>query len=242
MTRKILIIIIAMILSATTLLSACKEKITDPQSELLSEQSVLLSESKSDNLSKSISTFDSSAKSSADSVDISLISTVQSSVSQISSADKSKEQSSAENSSSASKVSSAVVSVETSSTASSPVSDKKYYIAGSWNGYIVDDEFFQMEPVAGAQNWYTVQVDLTESNRNPLNDGHWYKVTEGNWNNSYGTDDYVQQPAPIKKDANNNPIGLGSIWIDENLTLTVMFDTTNKIVYDNADGKTLPMP
>lgn len=129
-----------------------------------------------------------------------------------------------------------------SSSSSSTISNKNYYLAGSWNGYLVDDELYQMMQIPGTQNWYTVTVELTPSNRDELYDGHWYKVTEGNWTYSYGIDNYVQQPAPVKKDGNGNPIGLGSVWVDENLTLTVIFDSANLVIYDNTNGKVLPAP
>ena len=99
-----------------------------------------------------------------------------------------------------------------------------------------------MKLAAGSTTLYTITVELTAAKRDPTYDGHWYKVTEGNWTNSYGTDNYMLQPAPIKKDKNGSVIGMGSIWIDKNMTLTIMFDSVSKKVYDNADGKTLPTP
>lgn len=116
----------------------------------------------------------------------------------------------------------------------------KYYAAGSWNGYLVNDEFYQMTLVPGSTKLYTVTVILTAENRDAIYDGHWYKITEGNWNHSYGTDNYVLQPAPVKKTDKGVPIGLGSIWIDDDMTLTIRFNSVTKVVYDNADGKSLP--
>jgi hypothetical protein len=101
---------------------------------------------------------------------------------------------------------------------------------------------FQMTLIPGTQDWYTITVELNPSNRDEMYDGHWYKVTEGNWDHSYGIDNYIQQPAPVKKLDNGTAIGLGSVWIDEDLTLTVMFDSTDLMIYDNANGKVLPTP
>lgn len=99
-----------------------------------------------------------------------------------------------------------------------------------------------MQLVSGSTTFYTLTVALTAANRDPTYDGHWYKVTEGSWTSpTYGIDNYVQQPAPVKK-VGGNAIGLGSIWIDQNMTLTIMFDSAKKIVYDNSNGKTLPTP
>jgi len=118
-----------------------------------------------------------------------------------------------------------------------------YYLAGSFNGYVANDPNFKMKPVPGNETWYTFTVVLTENNRDELYDGHWYKVTTGNWNDpSYGIDNYCIKNPPIKYLDDGTPIGLGSIWVDENIELTVMFDSVNKIVYDNANGKSLPTP
>lgn len=102
-----------------------------------------------------------------------------------------------------------------------------------------------MQLVSGTQTWYTITVPLTEAQwtASGFGGGHWYKVTEGNWQHSYGTDNYVLQPAPVKVADPWGNIGLGSIWIDDkDITLTILFDTVGLVVYDNADGKTLPTP
>jgi len=118
-----------------------------------------------------------------------------------------------------------------------------YFLAGSFNGYVANDPNFQMKPVSGNETWYTFTVLLTEDNRDELYDGHWYKVTTGDWSSpSYGIDNYCIEDPPIKYLDDGTPIGLGSIWVDENIELTVMFDSVNKIVYDNANGKKLPTP
>jgi len=129
-----------------------------------------------------------------------------------------------------------------SSQGSEPVK-YEYYLAGSFNGYVPNDPNFKMKPIPGKETWYTFTVLLTENNRDELYDGHWYKVTTGNWNDpSYGIDNYCIENPPIKYLDDGTPIGLGSIWVDENIELTVMFDSVNKIVYDNANGKPLPKP
>ncbi len=119
---------------------------------------------------------------------------------------------------------------------------KKYYISGSWNFYRVNDEKYIMKLVPGSSTFYTITVDLTAAARNTSYDGHWYKITEGNWSGAYGIDSYALQPAPVKKNSSGQVIGMGSIWIDANMSLTIMFDSDKKIVYDNADGKVLPTP
>lgn len=236
MARKTLVLLIAS-LFITTLLTSCNDKITDPAS--ISESSGSESHGSGVFTSDAISSDEesSTAESTAEST-ASVTSSVNSSTgsSAASSAESSVASSSAPSSTPVSSVSSQ------SSSSASTISAINYFLAGSWNGYIVDDEEYEMTLVSGTQTWYAATVELTTTNRDELYDGHWYKVTEGNWNNSYGIDNYVQQPAPVKKDLNDNPIGLGSVWIDENLTLTVMFDTSTLTIYDNADGKTLPQP
>jgi len=116
----------------------------------------------------------------------------------------------------------------------------KYYLAGSWNGYLVNDENYILQPLQGKSGFFYITVDLTPGNRDPLYDGHWYKVTEDNWNKSYGIEKYAVQPAPVKY-IGDAPIGLGSIWIDANITLTVYFDSVTKTIYDTTmDASILP--
>ena len=148
---------------------------------------------------------------------------------------------------------SSLTSSSTSTTPSSPASsdnfssqgntvtpNKTFYLAGSWNGYIADDENFKLTLKEGSDTLYIITLELNESNRDEMYDGHWYKITEGNWANPYGIENYIEDPAPIKYDLNGTAIGLGSIWIDENMELTVIFDSSTNTIYDNANGKTLP--
>jgi len=118
----------------------------------------------------------------------------------------------------------------------------KYYLAGSWNGYLVNDENYIMMPLPSKSGFYYATVELKQTNRDAMYDGHWYKVTEGNWNKSYGIEKYAVQPAPVKYFGDPpQAIGLGSIWIDENLTLTVYFDSVTKTIYDTTmDASLLP--
>lgn len=121
-----------------------------------------------------------------------------------------------------------------------PKPSVKYYLAGSWNGYLVNDENYIMQPLDNNPGFFTVTVELTQSNRDAMYDGHWYKVTEGNWNKSYGIDNYAVQPAPVKY-IGDAAIGLGSVWIDNNMILTVYFDSVDKIIYDTTmDDSILP--
>lgn len=107
-----------------------------------------------------------------------------------------------------------------------------------------------MQPVAGSTTWYTITVTLTTDLRKDYagteGPGHWYKVTEGNWDFSYGIDNYCVTPAPIEYTSAGVAIGMGSVYIKQAngapaIVLTIMFDSVNKIVYDDADGKTLPV-
>ncbi|MHB1452410.1 MAG: hypothetical protein ACYCYM_00440 [Saccharofermentanales bacterium] len=256
MTKKIAAVLAIVFLCTAGLMTACNETVTDTLSEQGSVPSGPSDGSATQSSLESTSTADSVLQSSDGSTAGSQISSVGETGSQTSSSgSKSQVSSAASSAASSSAASSSVASsstagssVASSSTAGSSVASsstagsKKYYLAGSWNGYTVDDALYQMVQVSGTQNWYTATVALTADNRDELYDGHWYKVTEGNWNHSYGIDEYIQQPAPVKKDSNGNAIGLGSIWIDENLTLTVMFDSADAKVYDNANGKVLPTP
>ena len=106
-----------------------------------------------------------------------------------------------------------------------------------------------MTAVSGSTRWYTYTMTLTTAMRKDYSGtegpGHWYKVTEGDWTNSYGTDFYCVSPAPVEYTSGGTPIGLGSIYIKQAdaaapIVLTILFDSVNKIIYDNADGKTLP--
>lgn len=230
MSRKFLFILLSLVLLTSSLLASCSEVITDPISEE-SGASEVSSSDPSEIISNMISVETSAGASDGSSAE---------SFEELSSVFP--ESSSAASSKSSSAVSSEISSSENSSSASSKAVNKKYYLAGSWNGYTKDDEMFLMELVPGTQDWYTITVELTPSNRDEMYDGHWYKVTEGNWDHSYGIDNYIQQPAPVKKLDNGTAIGLGSVWIDEDLTLTVMFDSTDLMIYDNANGKVLPTP
>lgn len=165
--------------------------------------------------------------------------------SEITSGDKS---SAAENSAETSKDSSSeTTGKQASSNSSSGQSGEtikyNYFLAGSFNGYVANDMNFQMKLVPGSQTWYTYTVSLTEDNRDALYDGHWYKVTTGDWNApSYGNDNYCIKNPPVKHLDDGTAIGLGSIWVDKNIELTVIFDSEKNIVYDNANGKLLPTP
>lgn len=111
-------------------------------------------------------------------------------------------------------------------------SQSLYYIAGSFTGYESKMEGFNLEEVKGKEGWYGITVNLTEDVRDTAYDGHYYKITNGTWdaNGCWGVDNYVLQPAPKSPTGG----GLGSIWIYENGTLTVYFDSVNKVIYDTS--------
>lgn len=129
-------------------------------------------------------------------------------------------------------------STTTSSTTTS-VAQTAYYLAGSFNGYAVADTAYQMTAIAGEPGWYTFTVVLTAENRDPLyNDGHYYKVTEGNWTHCYGAAEYDLQPAPVSP----SNAGLGSVWVENDQTLTVLFDSSTHKVYDSSMVRTFENP
>ncbi len=113
---------------------------------------------------------------------------------------------------------------------------KAYYLGTSANGYMVPrDGGFRLEPIPGREGWYSITIDFNEENRDPLYDGHWYKVTDGTWNpdGSWGIESYGFQPAPVKKLPDGTPVGLGSIYIEKNCILTIIFDANTKTIYDD---------
>lgn len=109
-----------------------------------------------------------------------------------------------------------------------------YYIAGNFNGYSPNDSNYALTPVEGAEGVYAITVSLTKELRDPTYDGHWYKITDGTWDNSWGTECSALQPAPVKYTEGGEPIGLGSIWIDADGDYTVIWDTVNQKIYDTS--------
>ena len=116
--------------------------------------------------------------------------------------------------------------------------DSVYYLAGNFSGYIANDNDYMMTAVADKEGWYEVTVDLTEAVRDNAYDGHYYKVTDGTWDVCYGTENYALQPAPLSPTGG----GLGSIWIYENGTITVLFDSNTNTVYDDTMVNTFDNP
>ncbi|HAA85652.1 MAG TPA: hypothetical protein DCE14_04775 [Kosmotogaceae bacterium] len=111
-----------------------------------------------------------------------------------------------------------------------------YYLGTSANGYqIPRDGGLRLEPIPGREGWFSITIDFNEENRDPLYDGHWYKVTSGTWNpdGCWGIESYAFQPAPVKKLADGTPVGLGSIYIEEDCELTIIFDSNTKTIYDD---------
>jgi len=115
--------------------------------------------------------------------------------------------------------------------------DSDYYLGTSANGYQVPrDGGLKLEPVTGKDGWYRITIDFTEENRDPMYDGHFYKVTDGTWNadGCWGVDNYAFQPAPVKTLPDGSVAGLGSIYIRDNCTLTILFDANTKTIYDDS--------
>ena len=92
------------------------------------------------------------------------------------------------------------------------------------------DGGLKLEPVPGKENWYAIMIDFNEDNRDPMYDGHYYKVTDGTWNadGCWGVDNYAFQPAPVKKLGDGTVVGLGSIYIQENCKLRYRSTPTPK--------------
>jgi hypothetical protein len=111
---------------------------------------------------------------------------------------------------------------------------ENYYLAGSFNGYVADDEQFILEEVEGAEGVFSIKLNLLEELRDPAYDGHWYKITDGTWDKSWGTDVYELQPAPVKETKDGEAIGLGSIWIDDDGEYTIIFDSNEPRIYDTS--------
>lgn len=119
-------------------------------------------------------------------------------------------------------------------------SEAKYYLAGNFTGYEAAMDGFAMKPVAGRDGWYTLTVALTPEVRDATYDGHYYKVTNGTWDATgcWGADNYALQPAPVSPTGG----GLGSIWVYNDGTLTVLFDSVNKVVYDDSMTQAFATP
>jgi uncharacterized repeat protein (TIGR02543 family) len=115
-----------------------------------------------------------------------------------------------------------------------------YYLAGNFTGYEAKTDGFAMKPVDGKDGWYTLTVNLTADVRDTAYDGHYYKVTNGTWDTDgcWGADNYALQPAPASPTGG----GLGSIWVYNDCTLTVLFDSVNKVIYDDSMTQTFATP
>lgn len=119
-------------------------------------------------------------------------------------------------------------------------SEAVYYIAGNFTGYEPKKPGFSLKTVDGEDGWYWIRVELTEEVRDAAYDGHYYKITNGTWDadGCWGADHYALQPAPESPTGG----GLGSVYIYENCTLTVCFDSVNKIIYDDSMVQTFETP
>ncbi len=124
------------------------------------------------------------------------------------------------------------------------VEAQRYYLGTSANGYQTPrDGGYAFEPVLGRPGFYTLTIEFTEDNRDPMYDGHYYKVSRGGWgqNEVWGADHYAFQPAPEKVLPDGQVAGLGSIYIKEDTTLTILFDANTKTIYDDY-VQALPAP
>lgn len=118
-----------------------------------------------------------------------------------------------------------------------------YYLAGSFNNYTVDSAEYEMKKLPEEHAFYNVYPDadlywfIVSADKmipDEVNDGHYYKVTAGDWEHCWGIDTYALQPAPV-----NGPYGLGSIYIPIDYDfgtagLKVIFDANTKTIYDNT--------
>lgn len=99
-----------------------------------------------------------------------------------------------------------------------------YFLGTSANGYqIPRDGGLKLEPIPKMEGWFSITIDFNAENRDPMYDGHYYKVTDGSWNpdGCWGVESYGFQPAPVKKLPDGTPVGLGSIYIANNCVLTI---------------------
>lgn len=121
--------------------------------------------------------------------------------------------------------------------------EARYYVAGSFNGYEAKHEDYELQPVEDKEGWYSITVELTEALQDPNYNVHFYQITDGTWANPYGVNKYALQPAPVYPvEPGEDPVGLGSIYIANNMTLTILFDSNDKVVYDNSMVKTFEKP
>ena len=120
-----------------------------------------------------------------------------------------------------------------------------YYLTGSFNNYAVDSADYVMKKLPADHAFYESYPDADlyyfivpaeDMVPDEVNDGHYYKVTDGSWDvgHNWGTDSYALQPAPV-----NGSYGLGSIYIPIDYDfgtagLKVIFDAATKTIYDNT--------
>jgi len=95
-----------------------------------------------------------------------------------------------------------------------------------------------MQALAEEEGWYTFTVELNADNRDNAYDGHYYTITDGTWTTTFGTTSYALQPAPTSPTGG----GMGSIYVYENQTLTILFDSNTNTVYDSSMVKVLDNP
>lgn len=119
-------------------------------------------------------------------------------------------------------------------------SEAVYYIAGNFTGYDAKMAGYSLKTVDGMDGWYWIAVELTEDVRDAAYDGHYYKITNGTWDadGCWGTENYELQPAPESPTGG----GLGSIWVYDNVMLTVYFDSVNKVIYDDTMMRAFAAP
>lgn len=117
-----------------------------------------------------------------------------------------------------------------------------YYVGASFNGYEAKNEDYRMEKLKGSENVYAITVELTDENKDPVYNGHFYKITNGTWDadGCWGTDAYILQPAP----AHPEGAGLGSVYLENNGIVTIFFNAETKQVADTTcynGHETLPV-
>ncbi|HNZ63021.1 MAG TPA: hypothetical protein PKH23_01645 [Bacillota bacterium] len=116
--------------------------------------------------------------------------------------------------------------------------EEAWYVGSNLNGYAVPgtDENYRLMRVPDSETLWYIKVNFAADLRDKTYDGHWYKITDGTWDQtgSYGTESYEMQPPPVKYDQDGAAVGMGSIWIADDNEYTIVFDAAQKKIYDSS--------
>lgn len=132
--------------------------------------------------------------------------------------------------------------VEAPAAAEAPAAEQVYYLTGSFNSYAVASPDYIMSKLdkdnpiyalPGFEDADLYHFTVAPENLKPdeVHDGHYYKVSLGDWDHVYGIESYELQPPPV-----HGSYGLGSIYIPIEFKgpLTVVFDAKTNKIYDNT--------